>query len=59
MKRLFLALALLCAAVPAFAQEIDRADKVKARLVAEGFIVREDGDALVADAMAEAPELLR
>ena len=30
-----------------------------ARLVAEGFIVREDGDALVADAMAEAPELLR
>ena len=36
MKRLFLALALLCAAVPAFAQEIDRADKVKARLVAEG-----------------------
>ena len=36
MKRLFLALALLCAAIPAFAQEIDHADKVKARLVAEG-----------------------
>jgi len=30
-----------------------------ARLVAEGFIVKEDGDALVADAMTEAPELLR
>ncbi len=30
-----------------------------ARLVAEGFIVREDGDVLVADAMTEAPELLR
>jgi len=41
MKRLFLALALLCAAFPALiersgAQEIDRAPKVQARLVAEG-----------------------
>lgn len=30
-----------------------------ARLVAEGFIVKEDGDELVASAMADAPELLR
>lgn len=29
------------------------------RLVAEGFIVREDGDELIADAVRQAPELLR
>lgn len=36
MKRLFLALALLFCALPASAQQIDRAPKVVARLVAEG-----------------------
>ncbi len=36
MKRLFLALVLLLAAVPAFAQEPDRSPRVTARLLAEG-----------------------
>lgn len=36
MKRLLLALALLFAALPAVAQEVDRAPKVTARLLAEG-----------------------